>query len=186
METYRKIAATRFHRAPDAQEAKPLIGKEEYKIISNFSFVINNSLLEFRRLFDEKTARSIAFQLHNNSTGSYASKRPASAYFTELDDKLIIEWGEIDAQGDAKLHHYLNRSVDYVQRVREGGVVRSGHIGHINFPGAGKLRVALLDSLWSENPISPLNPEYNMVTTLLHNGILPITSDGYIPQVSID
>ncbi len=184
MERYRKIATARFNSAPEAQEAKPLIGKEEYEIIPNATPEISRRLFEFKNLFDRDIARAIAFKLRNNNTDRYDVKRPASAYFTRLDNKLIIEWGEIDAQGDAKLHQYLNRSVDYVQRVKKGGIVRSGHIGYINLPKAGRLRVALLDSLWSENPISPQNPEHNMVTTLLHNGILPITSDGYPPQIS--
>ena len=184
METYRRIAADRFNKAPNVHEAKPLIGKEEYEITPNATPEISSRLNKSRKLFDRDTARTIAFQLHNNSVDRYGSKRPASAYFTRLDNKLIIEWGEIDAQGDAKLHEYLNRSVDYVQRVRKGGIVRSGHIGYVNLPKAGRLRVALLDSLWSQNPISPQNPEYNIVTTLLHNGIFPITSDGYPPRIS--
>jgi len=184
MERYTRIAAARFDGTPDTQEAKLLIGKEEYEIIPNATPKTSSRLLKVREFFDTDTERSIAFQLHNNSTGRYGSRRPASAYFTRLDNKLIIEWGEIDAQGDAKLHQYLNRSVDYVQRVREGGVVRSGHIGYINLPKVGRLRVALLDSLWSGKPVSPQNPEHNMVITLLHNGIIPITSDGYPPQIS--
>lgn len=179
METYTKIAAARFNWTTDDQETKPLIGKEEYKIVSRTTSEIDGRLLELKKLFDRETARTTAFKLHNNNVDRDGNKRPASAYFTILGNRLIIEWGEIDAQGDAKLHQYLSRSVDYAQRVKKGGIVRSGHIGHVNLPKAGRIRIALLDSLWSQNPISPQDAEHNIVTTLLHNGILPITSDGY-------
>lgn len=184
MEIYRRITADRFNWTPNTQEGKPLIGKEEYEIIPNATPEISSRLFELKKLFGKETARAVAFQLHNNNADRYGMKRPASAYFTELDKKLIIEWGEIDAQGDGKLHTFLNRSVDYTKRVKTGGTVRSGHIGYINLPKAGTLRIALLDSLWSEKTISPVNPEHNIVTTLSHNGILPLTSDGYPAQIS--
>lgn len=129
-------------------------------------------------------AERLSSRMHNNSSVSgsnlFGQERPVSAYFTVIDGKLIIEWGEIDPYGQAKLHDYLNRSVGYAERIRRGGIVRSGHIANITLPGLNaKIGVALLDSLSSGNLIGENSPEYTIAATLLKNQILPITSEGY-------
>ena len=162
---------------------EPLIGREEYGIRNDVSVGIR---LQARHralgLYRTEHTKALSFRLHHNSQFAsphlFGDQRPASAYFTILDDTMIIEWGEIDTNGSAKLHDYLNRAVDYKQRVAKGGTVRSGHIAQITSPTTGeKIRVALIDSL-RETVITPDQPEYQMVTTMMHTGIVPLTADG--------
>lgn len=167
----------------------PLIGREEYLATT----ALNNGAARFSAqvaeniLGDRDTARSLAQRLHHNSEVYYSEKlgyrRPASAYFTLVDNTLIIEWGEIDLKGNGKLHNYLNRNIDFVKRVKQGGVVRSGHIGWINVANLGvEARVALIDSLASTDMFKENlkdRPEYPIITTLQSNSIVPITTDGY-------
>lgn len=185
METGRKI---RRRKIFEALETKPLIVRDEYDI-AEASPEMNKVLNGMKKIIDKETAQAIAFKLRNNSAIASEDRlgniRPVSAYYTILGQKLIIERGGIDPQGNAKLHDHLHRSVDYMDRVKKGGMIRSGHIGRINLPGIEKeIIVALFDSLDSAFPVNPQNPEYSMTTTLFRNGFLPVTSDGYPVEIS--
>lgn len=170
-------------------ENEPLIGREEYSL----TFDLNpeaHDLLERHtsHIITDRVAQNLGSKMHNNSREidpkGLGRKRPASSYFTSLDGQLIIEWGEIDPKGEAKLHHYLNRSIDYIDRVKKGGIVRSGHTGLVKFSNQPDFqRVALLDSLIHSTTLTPSAPEFPIIVTLANNGILPITSDGYPVQV---
>ncbi|MCL5438791.1 MAG: hypothetical protein M1268_02275 [Patescibacteria group bacterium] len=170
-------------------ERRVLIGRDDYAVVPVLSDQANAFLLESqeRIALVKKHARALEFKFNNNSAedlhNQFRGGRPKSAYFTLLDGRLIVEWGEISADGNAKLHDYLNRNLDYNRRVKSGGVLRSGHIGAIHFRKCpAEIRLALIDSLWSGQQIVESSPEYKITTTLLHNGILPITTDA-IPAI---
>lgn len=165
------------------KEGKPLIGRKEYAVVEGVS---SPTLSHYSQLGKSVLPHSsgIEFKMHNNSNNSASyrelgKRRPASAYFTLLNGILIIEWGEIDPKGTAKLHDYLNREIDYLERVQNGGTVRSGHIGYFTIPEIEtELRFALFDSLTGVVKLEDNRPENKMVSTLLNNGFMPVTSDG--------
>ncbi len=128
--------------------------------------------------------RTLVFSLNNNTAmhePEMAFERPVSAYFT-LDTtgrKLIIEWGKIDPTNKiAKLHTYLNNSIDYRERVQGGMKLSSGHIAKMS---EGDWSVALLDNLPNlDTPLEPSSQMGKMVRSLYSAGIIPITPDGHV------
>lgn len=118
----------------------------------------------------------------NNNTPSTIDwihlERPLSSYFSlnpfSEDDsakQLIIEMGMIDKGGSAKLHDYLNKSLDYFSRIKSGYHLVSGHYAKTNY-GA----VALIDQL-SDGIINNKHQAI-LVATLYANKILPVGGDG--------
>lgn len=171
--------------AEDTQaEIKPLIGREDYKVNDRYGAKAKRfHRMSAMRFGDETVTSRLASRLHNNSSmigpQFFGDARPASAYFTALDGDVIVEWGEIDPTGNAKLHTYLNRNIDFATRRKEGGTIRSGHIGIVTFPGTeDTVRVALLDSIHPKHEITPESPEYPIVLTLLNNKIYPVSAEG--------
>lgn len=174
-------------------EYLPLIGREEYSLNTKVSLrTCRFSRESGIKITPNKHVRSaLAFRFHYNSENAsnekFGNNRPASAYFTLLDGKLIIEWGEIDPEGNGKLHNYLNRNIDFIKRVKQGGLVRSGHIGWITTSDfSSKTRIALIDSIDSTANLTESSPEYPIITTLLSNNIVPVTTDGYPIAVYLD
>ncbi|HEX6977401.1 MAG TPA: hypothetical protein VF185_03530 [Patescibacteria group bacterium] len=168
----------------DLGNISPLIGREVYVSSSTIG---PGEMRLLRRAYnwigDSETARALEFRLHNNSCVAskdvFGEDRPASAYFTLLKDgTFVIEWGKINPNGEAKLHDFLNREVDYINRQKDGGVVRSGHLAYITVPGGYKVRVALLDCLLSEKEVDYPSSNYTIVSTLLKQGIVPLASNG--------
>lgn len=132
----------------------------------------------------ESLVKMVAAQMHCNSPCEhrlFQTGRGYSAYFSWNPNscELIVEWGEIDNNSTAKLHDYLNASVDYSRRVKSGMIVRSGHltVGHVNNESVG---ISLIDSVVSQRPLTPESPEYPMVEILAKHGILTISSDGKV------
>ena len=133
--------------------------------------------------FESRERAAIVHRLnHNNLEGGPINmKRPVSAYFTHDPEakEIIIEWGKINPDDQiAKLHTYLNRMINYRDRVKGGTAkLSSGHIGKLEgYPGY----VALLDNLASKP--QQLDPATNLgrfVNTLHSAGILPITPEGF-------
>lgn len=167
-----------------ASQEKPLIGREDYVINDRYGAKARKfHIMSAKRLGDKTITDRLASRFHNNSSmigpQFLGDARPASAYFTALDDNVIVEWGEIDPTGDAKLHTYLNRNIDFNKRRKEGGTIRSGHIGIVTFPGSeDSVRVALLDSIHPTQEITPDSAEYPIVVTLLNNKIYPVSAEG--------
>lgn len=168
----------------------PLIGTDLYPAERDFSrktllFTANRALL----VPTPKLAEELSFKLRNNSEKSeqFGNDRPKSAYFSYNPHRasVMIEWGEIAADGTAQLHDFLNREINPTQRDNQGWTVRSGHIGNIRFPHAEEpVPVALFDSIARTREITPQEAEYPIVLTLINNNIIPIGSDGYPVQIS--
>ena len=104
-----------------------LIGTETYLATEKSIGIKAKILLRCGRelVSDKRTADSLENRMHNNSqvSGShlFGNERPASAYFTlTKENLLIIEWGKINPNGEAKLHDFLNDHVDYQKRIQEG------------------------------------------------------------------
>ncbi len=178
-----------------SKETPPLVGREKYPITRRMG--VKAHLLERKAIasITPQVAIAIEQKLHNNSSIAWRSLigdgRPKSAYFTLLDGQLIIEWGEIDVNnGQAKLHNYLNRTIDFITRRENGGVIRSGHIADIQIPDFQyptpntTQRVGLIDSINKERIITPNIAEYHIVTTLWQQGIIPVSSNGYPAIIS--
>lgn len=131
--------------------------------------------------------RSIAFHLNNNTAmqDPLSFERPVSAYFTfdAHNKQLIIEWGKIDpGNKEAKLHTYLNQSIDYRSRVAGGMKLSSGHIAKMT---TGEWSIALLDNLpRTEEFVEPSSQMGKMINTLYAAGIIPITPDGSVRKPS--
>lgn len=136
----------------------------------------------------EPVARQVEGKFHWNSALSGAetigNHRPSSAFYSVSPerDKVIVEWAVPDKKGEAKLHKELRVMVDYLGRVRDGWIVRSGHVGQVTVGTEGKkktINVALLDSISGRDKVTSERDEYLLITTLLNSGIFPVTTDGY-------
>lgn len=125
---------------------------------------------------------SIARSMHGNSPSLddnvVTVTRGVSTYFSwdPKEEALIVEWGEVGPDGEAKLHTYLNRAIDLPQRHKEGMVVRSGHMAKTK---RGQVLVCLIDSICRDSPINMNSDEYKIVRVLKSHGSLVIGSDGY-------
>lgn len=108
-----------------------------------------------------------------------AHERASSAYFTynPKAEEVIIEWGMIDATGNAKLHTYLNRVIDYPERAKQGMQLSSGHLARVT---GTETYLAYLDRLSVKNEFAPNNPMARMINTLHMHGFIPITAEGFV------
>lgn len=135
---------------------------------------------------DRRFRRKLEFSMHQNSIdgpGLFSGARPLSAYYSLKPEKvcnrvvgyshLLIEKGAINPDGSAKLHDYLNTNIDYRRRCNNGYHLASGH--HVD---TGGIEIALIDQFDSNNN-SFTAAQLVLIQNLIHNGILPITSDGF-------
>jgi hypothetical protein len=122
----------------------------------------------------------LAIYMNNNTSNNIDwihLKRPRSAYFSvnpnadHSKKELIIETGNIDTAGVAKLHDYLNRNINYMERINSGYHLASGHLAESNY---GKL--ALIDQI--SGGVAGSEPQAILVASLIGNKILPIGGDG--------
>lgn len=165
---------------------RPLIGREVCVVPQRLTAHQLAHFDRFATRIDGHRARAIDSKMCTNSTVSWVDLlgdgRPASAYFTLLRGRLIIEWGEIGIDGSSKLHDYINRTIDYERRIVEyGAVVRSGHIATLNL-GGETVRVALVDSIDGYNgpaTVTPDRPEYLILKGLISRGVLPVGGGGW-------
>lgn len=142
-------------------------------------------LLECAPVFDSSFAQVLAAQMKHNSCykgDTCRSEKVSSALFTVYEDKMFIECVTLpSAQWSLSTHEALQTTPDLKDRYwRKSNKMRSGHLGEIR-AGSMIFRVVLLDSLFSRKGralVSASQTEHEIVTTLLANNILPITSDG--------
>lgn len=168
----------------NSPETKPLIGHDVYDVTEVTSEDPRAFYEEMRGAITPDVARSLQSRLHFNSYKSgerlFGSKRPASSYYTLMNGKVLLEWGMIDPKGDAKLHTYLNREINIIERFKQGAIVRSGHVAEITLPNREEeIRVALFDSIVSDQQVDRESPEFDLTMTLLNHGVLPVTTDGF-------
>ncbi len=129
----------------------------------------------------EATRSKIRFSLNNNTSNEYPvikHERAVSAYFTHSpnDKTVIIEWGSIDPNSkEAKLHSYLNRMINYQERVNNGMKLSSGHLAKLE-----DMFIALFDNITKDTSIKKDTPLGETINTLYHYGIIPITAEGYL------
>jgi len=124
---------------------------------------------------------SIRFSLNNNTQNKrpiIAHERALSAYFTynPYDETVIVEWGTIDPNSEeAKLHNYLNRMINYRERVNNGMKLSSGHLARLQ-----DVHVALFDNITQETEIKKDSPMGKIINTLYHHNIIPLTAEGFL------
>lgn len=129
---------------------------------------------------NDSARKAVAAQMHNNSpsqAGIVAVDRGVSAYYSwdKESGQLIVEWGEIDAKGEAKLHQFLNQSINFSDRVKDGLTVRSGHMAVANH----NRTICLIDSLTNDTVVDPTRPEFDIVDILTSHRAIVIGSDGW-------
>lgn len=105
-----------------------------------------------------------AFATHNPNTGI-----------------IILEWGLINpSSGEAKLHRHLREHIDYNNRVQNGCTISSGHIATLKTANE-PTHIFMLDRLFGPSTsISKDSPVGQTINTLYQNGIVPLTSHGYV------
>lgn len=133
---------------------------------------------------NEQLRRNLIFSLiHNtpNTKNPISHERPVSAYFTydPNEEAVIIEWATIDlSSGDAKLHTFLNQSINFTDRIKRGMRISSGHLAKLT---ETNVYVALFDNLVSQKPRSEISNQLKKtINTMYYYGIIPITSDGFV------
>ncbi len=133
---------------------------------------------------NEQLRKNLVFHLiHNAATtkNPITHERAVSSYFTydPNSELVIIEWGTIDLKsGDAKLHTFLNQSINFTERIKRGMRISSGHLAKLK---KTKGYIALFDNLFSQKPRSEISPQLKKTINTLHlNGIIPITADGFV------
>lgn len=176
---------------PEAPESQgPKIGIEVFPVDDRFTMrtLHHNGR---RQKIDAATAKLLAAKMHENSEVTGADTlgdfRPRSAYFSITpDNQVCVEWGEIDPEGDAKLHSFLNRELNATERAQSGWQQRSGHIAEINIAGRPQpMKVALFDSIAGCEVLFPSkSAEYRIAMTFINRGIMPITTDGFPVQIA--
>lgn len=131
------------------------------------------------RTKDERYREYLVFALNNNtSNNTIGIERPSSA-FISYDPKrkrVILEWGTVNKQtGSAKLHDDLRKSIDYVDRNKQGMRILSGNIAET----AGGNRVILLEALCNiTEKVTKGTPEGIIVNTLYHREIAVVDAEG--------
>lgn len=130
--------------------------------------------------------RRITFSLNNNTPNTdpiITHERPVSAYYTYNPNKevVIIEWGAIDpARGEAKLHTYLNQMINYVERVKQGMKLSSGHVARVSATEE-EIYLAWLDNLPTNSTHIPKeDPMGRLINTLHLSGFIPVAADGSV------
>ncbi len=131
--------------------------------------------------------RRIVFYMNNNTAycrGPLAHERPVSAYFTYDPSKqeVIIEWGTIDpTKGEAKLHDFLNRTLNPSLRVDQGMKLSSGHIARVIGRGE-ETYLALIDNLHPTDNIDITrdSPMGRLINALHFASFIPISGDGFV------
>lgn len=164
------------------------IGREVFTASSLESFRPNNfwhdvfNTLNAPQEMDSR--RTIFLSSLNNNTPStdplLGHERGVSAYFTYNPHErvVILEWGTIDlSTKEAKLHWYLNKVIDYPDRVKQGMKLSSGHIAKST---QGDHYFALLDSLSKDHSLRGTEEMGEMINTLYQNGFIPITAEGFV------
>lgn len=148
----------------------------------------NETFLRFYNALNGKSEHaanlrgSMVFSLNNNSactSEGIEHQRGLSAYYTyNPNDRIVIlEWGMINSQGDAKLHTYLNQVIDYTARATQGMQLSSGHLAKVT---GTDIYLAYLDRLSINNRLAPNEPMAKMVNSLHGHGFIPLTSEGFI------
>jgi hypothetical protein len=125
--------------------------------------------------------RYLLKSMNDNST--YVDKplthgRAVSAYFT-LDpakQSLVLEWGTIDTDGNAKLHTHLNEALNLRERTLNGMTLSSGHIART----PSGIHIALIDSLRPDSFIGKHTPIGKAINTLYANNFVPLDSGGNV------
>lgn len=133
----------------------------------------------------EGLRRSITFNLGNNTSSNRFSAirhdRPVSAYYTynPEDETVIVEWGTIDPKNkEAKLHSYLNKSIDFFTRRGLGMRISSGHLAKLSKTNE---YLALFDNLTHQpTERKPDDQIRRTIDILYQNSIIPITADGFV------
>ncbi len=126
--------------------------------------------------------RILVSNLNSNSptqSESIAHGRALSAYFTynPNGEAVIVEWGTIDMDGNAKLHTYLNRVIDYQVRAAQGMQLSSGHLAKVR---GEETYLALLDRLSLRNDFAQNQAMTRMINTLHAYHFIPITAEGFV------
>jgi hypothetical protein len=130
------------------------------------------------KLVDDRAADRLSFAMHNNSPNGMGGKI-FSAYFTLYNAKVLIEWGKENANGELKLHTFLNEQIDLDQRSSKVRFFRSGHFAEITLPNdTSSTMVALIDCI-KDKQVDNKNKVYNLVSVLNHNNILAVNSQGF-------
>lgn len=170
-----------------------VIGVQKYPISLRISSDDLKELKTIRDQIDSNSAIKIRSKMHNNAILGFGEERPLSAYFTlfpknKLKQKgfILVEWGKILTNGDAKLHTYLNEHINHAERYKEGATIVSGHICPIQLDLSDDFyNFALLDSLTKACPVTPSSREFAVVTSLIKANYIPITSDGYPVELNL-
>lgn len=170
----------------------PLVGRRELSVVKAINDTNHRFLEMLNNAISQSLAESISFKMHNNSAYGLGSERPVSAYFTLIPKKwpnkerLLIEWGQICPDGNAKLHNYLNGHINHQQRIKDGAIIRSGHIGPLYIPTIKQaFEFALLDALAKDLMVKRNSPNFKIIASLLSKRIAVVTSDGYPVRVEI-
>lgn len=145
---------------------------------------------------DGDLAHALQYKLHHNSEVAsmhlFGDERPLSAYFIVTKDPrnrsvLSIVWGKVNEKGHSKVHTFLSENPVYKGLKEDCVFQRSGHIATVTIPYSQEsFVVALLDSIskiGDKSTVTKKNVEFLIVTTLLSNYIIPITTDGYVITV---
>lgn len=160
----------------------------EYPLIDFPDSSAGNSFRRLASRINRNNAPAIAFKLHNNSYVAYdtilGGDRPSSAFYYAFEGTLTIALGPVRESGDAVIHEDLRNSHHYKELIQRGAKVRSGHVGYITLPNQGeRIHVALLDALGSRDPVNPNQLEYAITATLIQNGFVALTSDGFPVEI---
>lgn len=162
----------------------PSVGYEIYDMGEITSTDPHGFYTTMKEGFNAEIAKSLASRFHANSIvpgrDIFGNGRPLSAYFSDIQGQLLIEWGEIDPSGEAKLHDFLNKELDIYERSNKGNIVRSGHYGEITLPFSDRpVSIALIDKFMGGDIINRHSDEFSIVLTMINHEILPVTSDGF-------
>ena len=168
------------------------VGRQILNVVSPLAnWRPRDSVVELINILNRGDSRSetqrqkLRFSLNNNSANEYKGiehKRAVSAYFTynPEDETVIIEWGTINPEtGDAKLHTYLNRMINFCDRTSKGMKLSSGHLAKIE----GGLHIVLFDNLLYPHTqrINPKSPMGKIINTLyVSNNFVVVTANGYV------
>lgn len=157
-----------------------LIGVETYDLEIMLGKGWESMLGQLKPYFNDPVARTLQTRLHNNCQLGHP-ERPCSAFYMILDDNLVVLCGKINEQGSAKLHSHIRASDEYSKIFPRAKSIFSGHTGIVEIPGIpNPIKVALFDSVTGADKVTNKYKEFPAIATMTVNGIVPITSDGYV------
>lgn len=156
-----------------------LIGVESYELEKALGKGWESMLNQLRPHFSE-VAPLLQSRMHNNCNLGY-DERPASAFYVILDKELVVIWGKVNSVGIAKVHEHLRASDEYLKVSNKCNKLFSGHLGTVEIPGLPRpIKVALFDSIRAGDRIDKTYNEFPAIVTVIVNGIVPVTTDGYV------